>query len=192
VWTLDSQYAAGDTVTATLGTEHAGTEVTAMVFSTPQTIGKVTVADDGTVAVQLPADLAAGDHHLAFYDVNGEVVGWTSISVTAAIATDPAAQPADDADQGDDPVASDDSAAPAATPSPTPSETATTADAADDAGQAPLTVIPPADNDEAADGSALAVTGPASATPIVLIVALGVAVGLGLILVARRDRMRDV
>lgn len=72
---------AGDEVTITVGADRAGQQVRVVVFSTPRDLGFVTVAADGTVRVTIPADLAAGVHRVAVYDIDGNLIGWQDITV---------------------------------------------------------------------------------------------------------------
>ncbi|MGY4858278.1 ExeM/NucH family extracellular endonuclease [Cryobacterium sp. AP23] len=84
----DSSVAAGDRITITVGTDHAGQFVSAWVRSTPVNLGGwLQVSDAGTVAVELPTDLAPGTHRIIVQDASGAVIGWTEITVTAAGAT---------------------------------------------------------------------------------------------------------
>ncbi|BDI22163.1 hypothetical protein L3i23_09390 [Herbiconiux sp. L3-i23] len=62
---------------------HEGERVEVFVYSTPRSLGVHRVTN-GQVRVQLPADLAAGEHKLALYAEDGSLIGWTTITVTAA------------------------------------------------------------------------------------------------------------
>ncbi|WP_282825212.1 hypothetical protein [Gulosibacter sediminis] len=181
----DTTPAAGQTVSVTVGEEYAGQTVKAVVFSEPRELGDITVAEDGTVPVQLPADLERGDHNLVIYDANGEVIGWQQIEIVET--------PTESADgTSTSGTSTGTSAGDTASGTTAPSETsgASASDDEADVTTAPLSVIPKSDDQQAeADDSGLAVTGPANVTPIIAIVALGVAAGLGLLIVARRDRM---
>lgn len=176
----DSKATAGQNVTVTVGEQYAGQAVKAVVFSEPQQLGDITVSQDGTVQVQLPANLERGEHSLVIYDADGEVIGWQQLEIVET----PGDEPATGGNVPGDPAVGNPSSTPAPTPNPSASD--------DEATTAPLSVIPPANGGNSApqaDTGGLAVTGPANVTPIIAIVALGVAAGLGLLIVARRDRM---
>ncbi|SDQ07557.1 Esterase-like activity of phytase [Curtobacterium sp. UNCCL20] len=79
----------GETVTITVGTEHAGERVDVWMFSTPTLLGTVTVAADGSVSVRIPTDAPAGEHRLVVTAADGTILGWTTITidpVTGALA----------------------------------------------------------------------------------------------------------
>lgn len=171
-----ASFAPGDQITVNVGKEHKGESVKVVVFSEPQDLGDLTVNGDGTVTVQLPDTIVEGEHDLAIYDADGNVIGWHDLTVTTG-----------DAAAGGEATDAGTAATPSATLSPSAS-----ASTDDNSTTAPLSVIPRSDqsaDETQADASGLAVTGPANVTPIIAIVALGVAAGLGLLLVARRDRM---
>lgn len=76
----------GGTVTINVGSAFSGTWVSAWVHSTPQKLGGgwMQVPASGQLTVTLPADLPAGEHRIAVQDANGDVIGWTAITVAAA------------------------------------------------------------------------------------------------------------
>ncbi|MET0829296.1 MAG: LPXTG cell wall anchor domain-containing protein, partial [Microbacterium sp.] len=79
---------AGDPVTVSVGAEHAGEKVDVWLYSTPQHIGRTEVGADGTVTVTIPADTVPGAHRIAVTDANGDLIGWTDITITAADVAD--------------------------------------------------------------------------------------------------------
>jgi hypothetical protein len=193
--------APGDTIIVTVPEAKIGSTVTAVAFSEPQELGDLTITEDSTVALEVPADFPEGDHRLAIYDDEGEILGWQDVTVAAAV-DEPEPEPAASEPAASEPAASETEAAapaadPVATPSPSASASTEAEASAEDSDEqesttAPLSVIPPANGGNSApqaDTGGLAVTGPANMTPIIAIVALGVAAGLGLLIVARRDRM---
>ncbi|WP_282851838.1 hypothetical protein [Gulosibacter sediminis] len=189
--------APGDTIIVSVPEAKIGSTVTAVAFSEPQELGDLTITEDSTVALEVPADFPEGDHRLAIYDDEGEILGWQDVTVAAAAdepEPDAASEPASETGTTEAAAAADD---PVATPSPSASASSET-EAGDEVSAeqgstaAPLSVIPPANGGNSvpqADTGGLAVTGPANMTPIIAIVALGVTAGLGLLIVARRDRM---
>ncbi|KQZ85364.1 hypothetical protein ASD56_03190 [Microbacterium sp. Root166] len=77
---------AGQRVTVYVGTQHAGRTVWVWLHSTPISLGSHVVAADGTVTVVLPAGVQPGAHRLVVLDAEGNVIGWTDLSVTRALA----------------------------------------------------------------------------------------------------------
>lgn len=77
---------AGATITIFVGTQYAGDTVWVWLHSTPVLLGAQVVAADGTVTVALPAGIDPGAHRLVVLDADGDVIGWTEISVTEALA----------------------------------------------------------------------------------------------------------
>lgn len=74
----------GDRFRIEVGVERAGRPVRVVLFSDPIGLGTPTVDDAGQVAVTLPSDVPAGEHRLAVYDDDGELIGWQSVTVRAA------------------------------------------------------------------------------------------------------------
>jgi hypothetical protein len=75
---------AGETITITVGTQHAGERVDVWMFSTPTLLGTVTVAADGTVRATIPADAPTGTHRIVVTAADGTVLGWTTIRIDPA------------------------------------------------------------------------------------------------------------
>lgn len=73
--------APGETVTITVGTQYAGQDVDVWLFSDPVFLGTHTVSAAGTVTVTLPEGVEPGEHTLAVYDGDGELIGYQSITV---------------------------------------------------------------------------------------------------------------
>ncbi|WP_194411973.1 LPXTG cell wall anchor domain-containing protein [Microbacterium cremeum] len=69
-----------------MGTAYAGETVWVWLHSTPVLLGAYVVAADGTVTVTLPAGVDLGLHRLVVLDADGNIIGWTEIAVTAALA----------------------------------------------------------------------------------------------------------
>lgn len=75
---------AGQTIVVDVGTGRAGQSVDAWIFSVPRHLGTSVVTAAGTITVTIPSDLPAGQHRLAVTDASGSVIGWYSLTVTAA------------------------------------------------------------------------------------------------------------
>ncbi|KAB1643143.1 hypothetical protein [Gulosibacter chungangensis] len=71
----------GDSILVTVGDAFAGQSVVVVMFSTPRELGTYLVAENGTIRVQLPDVVEAGEHRLAIYDGLGSVLGWDPISI---------------------------------------------------------------------------------------------------------------
>lgn len=86
----------GQVITAHLGegTTHAGSWVAAWLFSEPTLLGGDWTSADaqGTIAVTVPRDAAAGEHRIAVFGADGELIGWETLEVAAADAA-PGEQP---------------------------------------------------------------------------------------------------
>lgn len=78
--------AAGQTVTLYVGTQYAGDTVGVWLHSTPIWLGAHVVSAAGTVTVTLPAGVAPGEHRLVVLDADGNVIGWTEVTVTGPLA----------------------------------------------------------------------------------------------------------
>lgn len=77
---------AGQTVTLHVGTRYAGDTVWVWLHSTPISLGAHVVSSAGTVTVTLPAGIALGEHRLVVLDADGNVIGWTEVTVTGPLA----------------------------------------------------------------------------------------------------------
>jgi hypothetical protein len=73
----------GDTVTISVGVEHAGETVNVWLHSTPVLLATTVVAADGTVRVVIPADAPAGAHRIAVLAADGTLIGWDNVTVAA-------------------------------------------------------------------------------------------------------------
>lgn len=77
---------AGQPITVTVGTQHAGEFVQLWLHSTPTALGSWTRVDAaGRVSALVPASVPVGAHTLVVQDRVGAVLGWTSLQVTAAL-----------------------------------------------------------------------------------------------------------
>jgi LPXTG-motif cell wall-anchored protein len=82
-----STASAGDRVVVTVGTAHAGEQVRVWLHSTPVLLGTFTVNAAGTVTVTLPQSVAAGSHRIVVQALDGSLIGWAALEVTALAAT---------------------------------------------------------------------------------------------------------
>lgn len=71
----------GDSITITVGTQHAGTRVEVWMYSTPTLIGSGTLNAAGSITVTIPKDTVAGNHRIAVYALDGALLGWTDVRV---------------------------------------------------------------------------------------------------------------
>lgn len=78
-----SSVAPGEKVTITLA-QHPGADVEVWMYSDPMFLADGTLNAAGAITVTIPRDAAAGAHRLAVYSVDGELLGWVNIQVTAA------------------------------------------------------------------------------------------------------------
>ncbi|MER1996541.1 MAG: LPXTG cell wall anchor domain-containing protein [Arthrobacter sp.] len=62
-----------------------GQQYQAFLHSTPVKVGTLTADSSGTLAVTVPAELEAGDHRVALYNMDGSLAGWQSFSVQPAV-----------------------------------------------------------------------------------------------------------
>jgi LPXTG-motif cell wall-anchored protein len=76
----------GEVVTMNVGAERAGDWVAAWMFSTPVLLNGdwTQVASDGTITFRVPADAQVGEHRIAVFAADGTLVGWSTVTVTAA------------------------------------------------------------------------------------------------------------
>jgi len=85
VSTPDDDLMQNETTDVEVGDEFAGEWVSIWGHSTPvQMGGWVQVGADGMVTVPVPTSLPAGAHQLAAQDAEGNLIGWTDVTVTAA------------------------------------------------------------------------------------------------------------
>ena len=83
-FTAPSSVPVGGTVPLTFTADRAGQTVVAFAFSTPTALGTHTVSAANTITVTLPSTLAAGQHRIAVYAVDGTLIGWQYIQVVPA------------------------------------------------------------------------------------------------------------
>lgn len=83
---VDDPASAGETITVYVGIQYAGETVWVWLYSTPILLGAHVVAADGTVTVTLPAGVEAGMHRIVVLDAQGDVIGWTEVTVTDGLA----------------------------------------------------------------------------------------------------------
>jgi len=62
-----------------------GEQYQVFLHSTPIKAGILSVGADGTLPVQIPASLEAGEHRVALYTLEGTLAGWQSFSVQPAV-----------------------------------------------------------------------------------------------------------
>ncbi|MDJ0349947.1 ExeM/NucH family extracellular endonuclease [Cryobacterium sp. PH29-G1] len=75
-------YRAGEAITISVGAQHAGEFVSVWVRSTPVQLGGWLQVDaQGNVSTTLPSNLSAGAHRIIVQDADGNVLGWTDITV---------------------------------------------------------------------------------------------------------------
>jgi hypothetical protein len=75
---------AGSTISVTIGSALAGDTVNVWLHSEPVLIGTRVVAGNGTVSVTIPANTPFGAHRVVVLAEDGTLIGWDSITVTAA------------------------------------------------------------------------------------------------------------
>ncbi|MBZ4486962.1 lamin tail domain-containing protein [Microbacterium sp. cx-55] len=71
----------GQRITVSVGTAYAGEPVTVWLYSTPVQIAAGAVDASGRIQVTIPVDAALGDHRLAVYGADSELIGWTALRV---------------------------------------------------------------------------------------------------------------
>ncbi|MBA8817642.1 hypothetical protein FHX48_002747 [Microbacterium halimionae] len=77
-------FTAGATVEVALPAGSEGDTVYAFAFSSPTSLGQATVAADSTVRLATPASFPVGEHRIALYTADGDLIGWDAVSVLAA------------------------------------------------------------------------------------------------------------
>lgn len=75
--------AAGADALLTVGQDFAGDRVRVVAFSDATMIGFSTLAESGTASITIPASLKAGEHRMAVYGEDGELIGYTDFTVAA-------------------------------------------------------------------------------------------------------------
>ena len=94
---LESESSPGSEIEVFVGTEFAGNFVSAFANSTPVVLGTWQQVDSlGYIKVKIPTTLPGGSHRIGVLDSQAKVFGWAPITITAtaAVAEQPAAQPA--------------------------------------------------------------------------------------------------
>ena len=62
-----------------------GEQYQVFLHSTPVKVGTLTVDGNGTLPLTIPAQLEAGDHRVALYNMDGTLAGWQAFSVQPAV-----------------------------------------------------------------------------------------------------------
>ncbi|MSR97863.1 CAP domain-containing protein [Arthrobacter sp. BL-252-APC-1A] len=62
-----------------------GTQYQVFLHSTPVKVGTLTVDAAGVLPLSIPADLEAGDHRVALYNMDGTLAGWQSFTLQPAV-----------------------------------------------------------------------------------------------------------
>ena len=87
VTTSPSTVSQGGRVVLGVGLEYIGDQVRVWLHSTPQLLGTYTVSAAGTVTVTLPVGVAPGDHRIVVQALDGSLIGWAPLKVTALAST---------------------------------------------------------------------------------------------------------
>jgi len=74
----------GQRITLGVGTQHSGMSTSTVMYSEPTLIGTGMVSPEGTLSVTIPVSTTPGEHTIAVYDTEGNVLGWAPISIVAA------------------------------------------------------------------------------------------------------------
>lgn len=88
---------AGEDIEVSIGAEHRAQSLRSWLFSEPQDLGESAADAEGITTLSLPQD-SAGEHRLAVYTTDGDLIGWTEITIVAP--ADAADSAAGDADRG--------------------------------------------------------------------------------------------
>ena len=62
-----------------------GEQYQVFLHSTPVKVGTLTVDGNGTLPLTIPANLEAGDHRVALYNMDGSLAGWQSFSIQQTV-----------------------------------------------------------------------------------------------------------
>ena len=79
---------AGETIRVGLGGDHAGEAARTFLYSEPTQIGQSMADASGGISVTIPLATAPGEHTLAVYGADGELIGWAAITILPAAAGD--------------------------------------------------------------------------------------------------------
>lgn len=73
----------GQKVTVTVKEEHAGADVAVWLYSDPVRLATGPLTASGSITVTIPTDAALGAHRIAVYAVDGTLLGWADVRITA-------------------------------------------------------------------------------------------------------------
>ncbi|GAA1825580.1 lamin tail domain-containing protein [Nesterenkonia flava] len=62
--------------------EFVGAELSGVLFSDPLLLGTAEVSSEALVTFSIPEEAEAGDHRVALYDADGQLIGWTAVTLT--------------------------------------------------------------------------------------------------------------
>lgn len=62
-----------------------GQQYQVFLHSTPVKVGTLTAEGNGTLALTVPAELEAGEHRIALYNLDGTLAGWQSFSIQPTV-----------------------------------------------------------------------------------------------------------
>lgn len=79
---------AGSPISVVVDADRAGQRVQVWLYSTPTLLAETTVDAQGRVAVTLPAGVT-GSHRIAVYALDGTLLGWAPVEISASSATAP-------------------------------------------------------------------------------------------------------
>ncbi len=75
----------GESISIALPEGFEGRNTFAFAFSTPIAIGEGTVTGDATVRMTTSTSVPAGQHRVALYTDDGELIGWTTVQIVAPV-----------------------------------------------------------------------------------------------------------
>lgn len=79
---VDERVVRGKSVTVSVGTQYAGTWVSAWIYPSKLQLGEWhQVAADGTIEVPIPAKAPLGTHKLSVQNADDTVIGWTKVKI---------------------------------------------------------------------------------------------------------------
>lgn len=74
---------AGEEIEVSIGSDSAGQTLHSWLFSEPEDLGESAADSAGSITMTLPED-SEGEHRLAVYTTDGELTGWTELTVEPA------------------------------------------------------------------------------------------------------------